>query len=444
MSSIQIRNALLINEGERREVNVLIENQRISKVEGIGKLRPVDTIINAKGQWLLPGAIDDQVHFREPGLTHKADLFTESRAAVAGGVTSFMEMPNTSPAAITRALLEEKYSRAAEVSHANYSFFLGATANNIEELNSADYSEICGVKIFMGSSTGDLLVDEDTALENIFCNVDGLIATHCEDNEIIATNTELARAKYGEDIPISMHPNIRSRQACYASSSKAVALAKKHGSRLHILHISTADELALFESGDLKNKKITAEACVHHLWFSDEDYQEKGTLIKWNPAVKTAEDRNAIRQALIDGRIDVVATDHAPHTLQEKDGNYFNAPSGAPLVQHSIVAMLEMARNDVFSVELVVEKMSHSPALLFNIVDRGYVREGYFADLVLVDPNASWTVNKKNLLYKCGWSPLEGTQFNSEVKTTIVNGAIAYHNREILERRGSRLRFKRV
>ena len=402
-------------------------------------------MVDASGLLALPGLIDDQVHFREPGLTHKGDLFTESRAAVAGGITSFMEMPNTVPNALTQELLQDKYDRAAQVSLANYSFFMGASNDNLEEVLKTDPRQVCGVKIFMGSSTGNMLVDDTKTLEGLFSQVPMLIATHCEDEATIRRNTEIYREKYGEGVPIKCHPEIRSEEACYLSSSRAVELAKKYNTRLHILHISTAKELSLFDNTiPLKEKRITAEACIHHLWFSKEDYDEKGTLIKWNPAVKEASDRDAIFQAVLDNRIDVIATDHAPHTIDEKENTYFKAPSGGPLVQHSLVAMMDYYHQDKISMERIVEKMCHAPADMFDIDRRGYLREGYYADIVLVDPDNPWTVSKENILYKCGWSPFEGHTFKSKVIHTFVSGHWALQHGKIHEGPvGERLAFLR-
>jgi len=394
---------------------------------------------------LLPGAIDDQVHFREPGLTHKGEILTESRAAVAGGITSYMEMPNTVPQATTQALLEEKYQRAAQVSPANYSFFMGTTNQNLEEVLTTDPATVCGVKIFMGSSTGDMLVDSPNVLESVFSRSPMLIAVHCEDEATIRANTEKARQQFGEAVPITQHPVIRDEEACWRSSSFAASLAMKHGTRLHILHISTAKELELFRNDiPLEQKQITSEACIHHVWFADADYASKGSLIKWNPAVKSSADRAAIRQALLDDRIDVIATDHAPHTLEEKARPYFQCPSGGPLVQHALVAMLDMAKEGWISTEKVVEKMAHAPARLFHIVDRGFIREGYHADLVLVDPNNPWVVSKDNILYKCGWSPFEGHQFGAKIIRTYVNGELVYENGKVSDIiAGQRMSFKR-
>ena len=439
-----IKSAKIINEGRQFEADVLIKNGRIEKISS-SISAPHEQVIDASGKFLLPGLIDDQVHFREPGATYKADIATESRAAVAGGITSFMEMPNTKPNTLTQALLEDKHQLAAQKSLANYSFYMGASNDNLEHVLKTNPQNVCGVKVFMGSSTGNMLVDEQATLEGLFSQVDMLIATHCEDEQTIRANEAQARAEYGENVPIEMHPQIRSAEACYISSSLAVALAKKHNTRLHILHLSSAKEMDLFSNTiKLEDKRITAEACVHHLWFSHKDYAEKGTLIKWNPAVKTAADRDAIMQAVLDDRIDVIATDHAPHTWQEKQNTYFNAPSGGPLVQHSLVAMMELAKQGKISLEKVVEKMAHNPAILFNIKDRGFIREGYYADLVLVDPNAPWTVEKSNILAKCGWSPFEGQEFAAGITHTFVNGHIVYEAGRIIESSvGSRLLFDR-
>jgi dihydroorotase len=440
-----IKNATLVNEGEVFASDVLIEDQIISKIERNLEVEGNYTEIDAEGLYLLPGAIDDQVHFREPGLTHKGEIHTEAKAAVAGGVTSFMEMPNTNPLTVTLEELEKKYSRASEVSLANYSFFMGATNKNLEALLKVDYSKVCGVKIFMGSSTGDMLVDDLPALESIFSQVNALIATHCEDDPMIKENQKRIVEEYGEDLPTYFHPIIRSEEACYKSSSFAVALAKKHNTRLHILHISTARELSLFTNKiPLKDKRITAEACVHHLWFSDEDYKSKGNFIKWNPAVKTAYDRDKIFEAVLNGTIDVIATDHAPHTLEEKSLPYLKAPSGGPLVQHSVLAMLDFYHRKKISLEQIVQKMSHNVADLFRIQNRGYLREGYFADLVLVNLNKENTVTKSNILYKCGWSPFEGHTFKSSIAKTFVNGHLVYDEGKFDESvKGERLSFNR-
>lgn len=442
-----IKNATIINEGKQFEANILIEQERISKIimpsDEYYDYPTVYEIIDATGKILIPGVIDDQVHFREPGLTHKGEIYTEAKAAVAGGITSFMEMPNTNPLATNIELLEQKYQRASEVSLANYSFFIGATPENVEELSHIDATKVCGVKIFMGSSTGSLLVNQKADLEVIFKNIPFLIALHCEDDNIIKANAEKFRLQYGDDIPFHFHPEIRSAEACYASSSMAIEIAEKYNTRIHILHISTEKETHLFRNDiPLSQKRITAEACVHHLWFSDADYAAKGSLIKWNPAVKKANDRDAILKAVIDDRIDVIATDHAPHTLEEKALNYFKAPSGGPLVQHSLVAMLEMAKKGKITLEKIIDKMCHKPAQLFKVKDRGYIREGYYADLVLVDLNQEWEVSKSNILYKCGWSPFEGQKFSAKIEKTFVNGNLVYNKGEIIEKeKGKRLIF---
>lgn len=439
-----IKGAELINEGRIFQADLRIQDGRIEEISEAGlNGKEGETIVDAEGLHLMPGMIDDQVHFREPGLTHKAEIYTEAKAAVAGGITSFMEMPNTIPNALTQELLEDKYQIAKQKSLANYSFFMGASNDNLEEVLKTDPKNVCGVKIFMGSSTGNMLVDEDEVLEGIFKNCPMLIATHCEDEATIRRNTEIARKKYGEDIPISQHPIIRDEEACYLSSSKAIALAKKHDTRLHILHISTAKELELFQKGSLNNKRITSEACIHHLWFTDQDYLDKGSLIKWNPAVKGESDRNAIRQAVIDDVIDVIATDHAPHTMEEKSNKYFSAPSGGPLVQHALQALFEMHRQGAFSLEDIVRKTSHAVAECFGLEERGYLREGYYADLVLVDLNKSQRVSKENILYKCGWSPFEGQEFHASIEKTFVNGHLAYNKGQFDESQlGRRLSFK--
>ena len=445
MNSTLILNAKIVNEGKVFESDVLIKDQRIEKIGKDLLSIQADKVVDAKGKYLLPGAIDDQVHFREPGLTHKGNIFSESRAAVAGGVTSFMEMPNTVPPAFTQELLEEKYQIASKNSLANYSFFIGASNDNLEEVLKTDTKKICGLKIFMGSSTGNLLVDNEKTLEGFFSKFPSLIATHCEHEPTIRKNTEAWRNKFGEEVPIHEHMNIRSEEACYRSSSFAVGLAKKHGTKLHILHISTASEISLFDNSiPIEKKKITAEACVHHLWFNDSDYEKLGTKIKWNPAIKTATDQQAILKGVLDYHIDVIATDHAPHTLEEKNNSYFKAPSGGPLVQHSLVAMLEFYHQQKISLEKIVEKMSHNPAILFQIENRGFIREGYYADLVLVDVHKPWTVNKENILAHCGWSPFEGQKFNSTVEKTWVSGNLAYSEGQIMEgNQGMRLLFSR-
>lgn len=438
-----IKAVKVVNEGEIFQSDVLLDNGRIEKIaESINPKAPF-TEINASGLFLFPGAIDDQVHFREPGLTHKAEIQTEARAAVAGGVTSYMEMPNTQPSTLTQQLLEEKYQRAAQVSLANYSFFMGTANDNYDEVMRTDLHNVCGLKIFMGSSTGNMLVDDEYTLVKLFANFPGLIATHCEDEKTIKENAEQFRKEYGEDVPMQYHPLIRSEEACYLSSSRAVALAKKHGTRLHILHISTAKELSLFENKTpLAQKKITAEACIHHLWFSDKDYARQGKYIKWNPAIKTENDRDAVFNAVLNDTIDVVATDHAPHTREEKQRPYFQAPSGGPLVQHSLVAMLEFYHQKKITLEKIAEKMSHAPATLFRIKERGFVREGYHADVVLVDLNDPWEVTRENLLYKCGWSPFDGNIFHARVTHTFVNGHLAYERGRLDEStKGQRLAF---
>ena len=443
--STLIVNAKIVNEGKVFEGDVLIKGQFIEKLGKDLQSHAADSIIDAAGKMLMPGAIDDQVHFREPGLTHKATIYTESKAAVAGGVTSFMEMPNTVPPAFTQQLLEDKYRIASQNSLANYSFFMGASNDNLEEVLKTDVKKICGLKIFMGSSTGSHLVDDPKTLEGFFSSFPSLIATHCEDETTVRKNSEEFRAKYGEDIPLKFHSAIRSHEACYLSSSFAVGLAKKNGTRLHILHISTARETDLFDNSvPLSQKKITAEACILHLWFCDEDYERLGMLIKWNPAIKTKDDRQAIFNALLDNRIDVIATDHAPHTWEEKQNTYFNAPSGGPLIQHSVVAMLEFFHQGKIALERVVEKMCHNPAILFQIEKRGFIREGYFADLVLVDLNKPWKVEKSNVLAKCGWSPFEGQSFKSNISHTFVSGHLAYANGQFNEAtKGQRLMFNR-
>jgi dihydroorotase len=426
---IIIRNATIVNEQKIFIADVSIQDGRIEKIAPSIQVSSGKEVreINAEGLYLLPGCIDDQVHFREPGLTHKADIASESAAAVAGGVTSFMEMPNTVPNTLTQQLLEEKYQIAVKNSLANFSFFMGASNDNIEEVLKTDAATVCGIKIFMGSSTGNMLVDNEKSLERIFSSAPTLIATHCEDEATIRHNLESYKKEFGESLPVKYHPLIRSEEACFKSSSQAIALAKRYNSRLHILHISTGKETELFRNDlQLQEKKITAEACVHHLWFTDADYEKLGNLIKWNPAVKSITDRDAIRKAVNDNRIDVIATDHAPHTLEEKMQPYLAAPSGGPLVQHSLVAMLEMYHKGVFSLETIVRKMAHDVATCFRIRERGYIREGYFADLVLVNLEQPWTVEKENLLYKCRWSPFEGQRFHSRVTHTFVNGNLVY------------------
>lgn len=443
-----IKNALIINDGKKFRGYVIINGEIIEKVVA-GDLSDEEEkasfneILDAEGLYLIPGVIDDQVHFREPGFTHKGDISTESKAAVAGGITSYMEMPNTNPQTTTQELLEEKYKLAEAVSVANFSFYMGATNNNLKEVLKTDPSRVCGIKVFMGSSTGNMLVDSEEVLSEIFRNSPTLVATHCEDEATIQENIKIARGRYGENVPFSRHSHIRNAEACYRSSSRAVELASKFDTRLHILHLSSAKEMALFSPGSTKGKRITAEVCVHHLWFTELDYIKYGSLIKWNPAIKTETDREALRNAVISGKIDVIATDHAPHTLEEKTNTYFKAPSGGPLVQHSLPVMLEMCLNGIFTIEKVVEKMCHIPADLFRISKRGYIREGYFADLVLVDPQKSWTVSKENILYKCGWSPFEGITFSHTITHTFINGQLVW-NQGILnpDVRGKRLLFE--
>lgn len=446
MNSYVLKGGTLINEGKRFSADVLIRDGKIEKIASSIETPSGVKEISVDGKWILPGCIDDQVHFREPGLTHKANIHTESSAAVAGGITSFMEMPNTVPNTLTQELLEEKYEIASRTSMANYSFFMGASNENLEEVLKTDIERVCGVKIFMGSSTGNMLVDKESALEAFFSKVPPiLIATHCEDEATVRANMEKYKAQYGEQIPVALHPIIRSEEACYLSSSLAVRLAKKYETRLHILHISTAKETELFDNSiPLLEKKITAEACVHHLWFSDQDYASKGNFIKWNPAVKSAEDRDGIWKAVLDNRIDVIATDHAPHTLEEKQLPYFQAPSGGPLVQHALLAMLEKAKEGRISVERVVEKMAHAPADLFRIQQRGYLREGYFADIVVVNPEKETEVTKESLLYKCGWSPFDGFTFNHSIEKTFVSGNLVFDNGKICsDKNGQRLLFTR-
>jgi len=447
MYSLLIKNVIIVNEGNQFKGGVLIQDGRIKEIFKNDNYPSTlaDKIVDGQGKYLLPGVIDDQVHFREPGLTHKAEIYTEAKAAVAGGISSFMEMPNTKPQATTIELLEEKYEIASQKSLANYSFYLGASNDNLEEIKKIDPKNICGLKVFMGSSTGNMLVDNQDSLSKIFNESPVLIATHCEDEETIQKNTIKYREELGEDLPIKYHPLIRSEEACYKSSALAVELAKKHNSRLHILHLSTAKELELFDSSvPSKEKRITAEVCVHHLWFSDNDYDKYGTRIKWNPAVKTKKDRDALINGLKNNKIDVIATDHAPHTLDEKTNTYFKAPSGGPLVQHSLVTMLELYHQGKLSLQDIVNKMCHTPADIFQVKERGYIKEGYWADLVLVDLDSSWTVNKDNILYKCKWSPFENQTFKSKVTHTIINGNLVYENGSFNESvKGKRLSFDR-
>lgn len=445
MASYLIKNATIVNEGKQYIADVLLKNNVIEKIASQIDTAENVTEIDASGKILIPGLIDDQVHFREPGLTHKGELYTEAKAAVAGGITSYMEMPNTVPSAVTVDLLEQKYTRASQVSLANYSFYMGTTNNNIDAVKAVNPKTMCGVKIFMGSSTGDMLVDNPVALENIFRESPTIITTHCEVDPMIKENAAKYREQYGEDVPIEYHHLIRSEEACYQSSVYAISLAKKYNSRLHILHISTERETHLFDNNiPLEQKRITAEACVHHLWFTNEDYKTKGAFIKWNPAVKTAKDREGIWKALLDNRIDVLATDHAPHTLEEKKNTYFKSPSGGPLVQHALTALLQKYHQGVISLEQIVHKACHNVAILFQIEKRGFIKEGYYADVVLVDLNSPWQVSKDNILYKCGWSPFEGETFSSKVTHTFVNGHLAYHNGQFDEsNKGMRLHFNR-
>ena len=444
MNSYLIKNATIVNEGSSFVGDVLIENGVIKKVDSF--ITPSsNTVIDASGKYLIPGLIDDQVHFREPGLTHKATIGSESRAAVAGGITTFIEMPNTVPQATNQQLLQDKFNIAEKTSYANYSFMFGGTNDNLEELLKTDPKTVEGIKLFLGSSTGNMLVDNLEVLEKIFSSTKLIISVHCEDEETIKKNTADHKALYGEHIPIELHPVIRSEEACYLSSSRAIALAKKTGARLHVFHLSTAKETALFRNDiPLEEKQITSEVCVHHLWFSDEDYKEKGTHIKWNPAVKTAADREGLWTALLDDRLDIIATDHAPHTLEEKSNSYLKAPSGGPLVQHALLALLEKVSEKVITIEKLVEKACHNPAIIFQIENRGFIKEGYYADLVLIDPKAPQTVCKENILYKCGWSPFEGTTFSSSVTHTFVNGVLMYHKGTFNDDvKGKRITFNR-
>jgi dihydroorotase len=444
MNTILIKAASIVNEGQIFTGDVLIKDGIIEKIAS-NIAEPGATEINAEGLHLFPGMIDDQVHFREPGLTHKADIFSESMAAVAGGITSFMEMPNTVPNTLTQELLADKYQIASEVSLANYSFFMGASNTNIEEVLKTDAKNVCGIKVFMGSSTGNMLVDNEQVLENIFKEAPMLVATHCEDEETIQQNMAAFKSQYGDNITVDMHPLIRSAEACYKSSSMAVALAKKYNTRLHILHISTAREVELFDAiTPLKDKRITAEACVHHLWFDDRDYASKGNWIKWNPAVKSEADKNAVLKGVLDGHIDIIATDHAPHTIQEKEQPYLQAPSGGPLVQHALSALFEMYHQGKITLVQIAEKTAHNVATCFEIENRGYIREGYWADLVLVDLNDPYKVTRQNVLYKCGWSPFDGQTFQAEITHTFVSGNLAYQRGKfVTNEKGKRLQFNR-
>jgi dihydroorotase len=446
MSLTLIKNAQIVNEGKIFEGDVLIDGEFIVDIDSSISLKSsTTTVIDAEGKFLFPGVIDDQVHFREPGLTHKATIETESKAAVAGGITSFIEMPNTVPQATTQALLEEKFEIAAKTSYANYSFMFGGTNDNLDELLKTNPKNVAGIKLFLGSSTGNMLVDNEAVLEKIFSSSKMLIAVHCEDETTIKNNLETYLKEFGEDIPIELHPKIRSEEACYLSSSKAIKLAKKTGARLHVFHLSTEKETALFSNKTpLEKKQITAEVCVHHLWFDEDDYKSKGTLIKWNPAVKTKKDKEGLWKALLEDKIDIIATDHAPHTLDEKQQNYTKAPSGGPLVQHALPAILKAYKNGLISIEKIVEKMCHNPAIIFKIEKRGFIKKGYYADLVLVDIASPWTVNKSNILYKCGWSPFEGDTFYSKITHTFVNGHLVYNNGHFNNTlKGKRLEFNR-
>ena len=445
MATTLIKNATIVNEGKIFQSDLFLQNGIIQEIsENID--RTAEKVVDATGKHLIAGVIDDQVHFREPGLTHKAEIYTEAKAAVAGGITSFMEMPNTKPQSLTQELLEKKFKKAAKVSLANFTFFMGASNDNLDEVLKTDPKTVGAIKIFMGSSTGNMLVDNRSVLEEIFAKSPMLIAVHCEDESTIQTNTEKYKAQFGENIPIEYHPKIRSTEACYKSSSMAVELAKKHNTRLHVFHLSTAKEMELFDNSiPLEKKRITAEVCIHHLWFDESQYAKKGTHIKWNPAVKTPTDRKAVFQALLDDKIDLIATDHAPHTLEEKDNTYFKAPSGGPLVQHALPAMLEFYHQGKMTLPKIVEKMCHAPAVCFQIENRGFIREGYAADLVLIDLNKPWQVNKDNILYKCGWSPFEGITFQSSITHTWVNGHLAYVNGYFDEsQKGQRLLFNRA
>ncbi len=444
MGDILIKEARLVNDGQVLEGDLLVRNGRIERIDSDIGAEANTRVLEANGNLLMPGMIDDQVHFREPGLTHKGDIHTESRAAVAGGITSFMDMPNSIPQTVSLDALEAKYEMAADRAFANYSFYLGATNDNIDAIRSLDKNQTCGIKVFMGSSTGNMLVDQEATLEAIFRDAPTLVATHCEDSPTIEANEAAYREKYGEDVPIEEHPNIRSAEACFLSSSLAVELARRHDTRLHVLHLTTAREMELFEAKPLEEKRITAEVCAHHLFFDDSDYDFKGTFIKCNPAIKSREDRDALRKALLEGKLDVIGTDHAPHTLDEKLNSYFQAPSGLPLVQHALPMLMELYHDRLLSLALLVEKACHAPARLFQIEERGYLREGYWADLVIVDPKAASRVERDSVLYKCGWSPLEGQKLRSSVVTTLVNGQVVYNRGRFNEQPvGQRLTFRR-
>lgn len=446
MSSVIIKNGIIVNENRKFHGDILVIDNKISAIGNIPleKVPHGARVIDAANLIIIPGVIDDQVHFRDPGLTHKADIFTETRAGVAGGITSFMDMPNTVPQTITLDLLEEKYKIGQEKSLINYSFYLGGTNTNIRELLNVNPENVCGIKLFLGSSTGNMLVNDEKVLRELFSRSSALIACHCEDEETVRRNADIYRQKYGDDVPVKYHPMIRSREACFITSSYAVNLAKEYNTRVHILHLSTADEMVLFSSSpEVGEKKITGEVCVHHLWFEVSDYEKLGNLIKWNPAIKTAFDRNALIDAVNNNLIDIIATDHSPHTLEEKSTVYFKAPSGGPLVQHSLPLMMEMYHKGLLSIEKIVEKMCHNPAVIYRIRERGFIREGYSADICIINPESPWTVTKENLLYKCGWSPFEGQSFKSRVIYTLVNGSVVYDNGIINEDyRGERLLFK--
>jgi len=444
MGKTLVKNAKIVNEGIMFESDILLQDDIILKIDSDISTRDAK-VIDVQGSFVLPGVIDDQVHFREPGLTHKDDIASGSRAAIAGGITTFMEQPNTNPQTTTIEKLEEKFTIAYNTSYANYSFLFGCTNDNLEELKKLDKNACSGVKLFLGSSTGNMLVDNEGVIEKIFKNTEMVISAHCEDETTIRKNLKMYREKYGDDIPLKYHPLIRSEEACYLSSSKAIALAEKTGARLHVFHLSTGKETHLFRNDiPLEEKKITSEVCVHHLWFSDTDYEDKGTLIKWNPAVKTERDRDQLWEALLDDRIDVVASDHAPHTIEEKDNVYTTAPSGGPLVQHALLAMFKKYKDGRIGLEKIVEKMCHNPAILFQIKKRGFIREGYFADLAVVNVNAPWQVSKNNIIYKCGWSPFEGITFGAKITHTFVNGHLAYENGSFSEfKKARRLTFER-
>ncbi len=445
MSNYLIKNGSLVNEGKVFKGDILIENGIIAQISSSIEITDNVTVIDAKGNYVIPGMIDDQVHFREPGLTHKGDIASESRAAIAGGITSFIEQPNTVPNAVTQELLEQKYQIAAQSSYANYSFMMGGTNDNLEEVLKTNPRNVAGIKLFLGSSTGNMLVDKQEVLEKIFSSTSMLIAVHAEDESTIQANLKKHIEEYGEDIPVRCHPIIRSEEACYISSSKAIELAKKTGARLHVFHVSTGKETELFTNDiPLKDKKITAEVCVHHLWFTDKDYETKGNFIKWNPAVKTEADKEQLWKALIDGRIDVIATDHAPHTKEEKSKPYTQAPSGGPLVQHALISLFEAKKQGRITVEQIVEKTAHNPAIVFQVEKRGFLKEGFHADIVLIDPSSNWQVKEDNILYKCGWSPFEGEVFSSKVTHTFVNGQLVYENDMVKDIRcGQRLLFER-